>query len=725
MTVTVIEVATALKSFRASSSGGVDGLRPGHMRALVSPTTAEAGSRLKASLTRLCNTIIRGDLPGHARDLLFAANLTALRKKDGGLRPIAVGNVFRRLASKAACHPVTRTIAPDLSPIQLGVGVKGGCEAAVHALRSLFSRDPTSSQSSGNIVVKLDMKNAFNSVRRDQLLEACKLRAPSIYPLAHAAYSSPSYLLSEDNIVISATGVQQGDPLGPLLFALAVDGIARSINAPVNMWYLDDATFCGPPEIILDDLRYVVPALADVGLHVNPNKSEIINVDCSVAEFDIALSRVRSTLDGVQVVNKESAQILGSPLLPNAINVSLASKVSNLCSMSKKLETIDSHPALFLLRNCFAMPKLLFTVRSALCYTQTEHLASFDLQTRSCVEAICNVKMDDTGWRQATLPVKFGGLGLRSASDISLSAYLSSLHSSRTLVQEILAQSTEFSSDTEIRAAEAVWSEQGFSVPENTQRQRAWDEVACKSKSSLHSANLDQHRLACFSAASQPYCGAWLTAIPSSATGTFLDNDNITVGVATRLGLRLCESHTCRCGTSIDWRGLHALSCRFSAGRFPRHSALNDIIKRALDVAGFPSLLEPAGLDRGDGKRPDGITVFPFSSGKSLVWDATCSDTFSDINLAVSAADPGAIARRAEDRKCEKYSGLSSTYLFTPVSVETSGVLGPKTKNFLRKLGALMTLRSADPRETHWLAQRISIAVLRGNTFSIRSALSG
>ena len=30
------------------------------------------------------------------------------------------------------------------------------------------------------------------------------------------------------------------------------------------------------------------------------------------------------------------------------------------------------------------------------------------------------------------------------------------------------------------------------------------------------------------------------------------------------------------------------------------------------DAAGFPSQLEPVGLERGDGKRPDGITLFPF-----------------------------------------------------------------------------------------------------------------
>ena len=39
---------------------------------------------------------------------------------------------------------------------------------------------------------------------------------------------------------------------------------------------------------------------------------------------------------------------------------------------------------------------------------------------------------------------------------------------------------------------------------------------------------------------------------------------------------------------------------------------MNDVIKRALQKAGLPSVLEPPGLDRGDGSHPDGITVFPF-----------------------------------------------------------------------------------------------------------------
>ena len=59
------------------------------------------------------------------------------------------------------------------------------------------------------------------------------------------------------------------------------------------------------------------------------------------------------------------------------------------------------------------------------------------------------------------------------------------------------------------------------------------------------------------------------------------------------------------------------------------HAALNSIISRALSSADVPSRLEPPGLSRSDGKQPDGVTIIPWSSGKLLVWDATCPDTFA------------------------------------------------------------------------------------------------
>ena len=86
--------------------------------------------------------------------------------------------------------------------------------------------------------------------------------------------------------------------------------------------------------------------------------------------------------------------------------------------------------------------------------------------------------------------------------------------------------------------------------------------------------------------------------------------------------------HACSdCGAEVNVDGIRGLSC--SRGRHSRHSSLNHIVKRSLEAAKIPCHVEPSGLYRSDGKRPDGASVVPWQRGKMLVWDATCSDTFS------------------------------------------------------------------------------------------------
>ena len=70
-------------------------------------------------------------------------------------------------------------MAQLLAPRQLGFGVSGGAEAAVHAARHYLQ-----GMEQGHAVVKLDFTNAFNSVRRDSMLSAVKSLCPVIYPLS-------------------------------------------------------------------------------------------------------------------------------------------------------------------------------------------------------------------------------------------------------------------------------------------------------------------------------------------------------------------------------------------------------------------------------------------------------------------------------------------------------------------------------------------------------------
>ena len=187
----------------------------------------------------------------------------------------------------------------------------------------------------------------------------------------------------------------------------------------------------------------------------------------------------------------------------------------------------------------------------------------------------------------------------------------------------------------------------------------------------------------------------------------------------------------------MDRYGLHPLSCRFSAGCLPRHSELNNnnnngyfkcyfsgehIIKCALSSAGYNAVLEPVGLDRGDGKRPDGMTVFPFSRGKCHIWDSKCVNSFHPSALTLTATEPGSASRSTEVSKSHKYEGVCDGYIFQVIAFESSGLFGRDPDAFISQLGQLTTSISGERREAEFLHQRLSLATVRGNAQSVTQA---
>jgi len=76
------------------------------------------------SIKRFTSLVINSGVPEEIRPVFFGASLTALKKKSGGIRPIAVGNVWRRLAGKVLVSRIIPKLIPFLSPHQLGAGVE-------------------------------------------------------------------------------------------------------------------------------------------------------------------------------------------------------------------------------------------------------------------------------------------------------------------------------------------------------------------------------------------------------------------------------------------------------------------------------------------------------------------------------------------------------------------------------------------------------------------------
>ena len=86
-----------------------------------------------------------------------------------------------------------------------------------------------------------------------------------------------------------------------------------------------------------------------------------------------------------------------------------------------------------------------------------------------------------------------------------------------------------------------------------------------------------------------------LNVLPVLSLGTLLNSVSFRVATALRVGTDVCIPHSNRCDRRMDRKSLLGLSCKYSADRFPRYSAMNGVIKRALQKAGLPSVLKPPG----------------------------------------------------------------------------------------------------------------------------------
>lgn len=137
----------------------------------------------------------------------------------------------------------------------------------------------------------------------------------------------------------------------------------------------------------------------------------------------------------------------------------------------------------------------------------------------------------------------------------------------------------------------------------------------------------DNANCASLLAAATKKSGTWLHAILNTALVLKLDDSALRIAVGLRLGTTVCVAHHQHCEEDENSQGTHALSCRKSEGRHHRLEAVNNIIKRAFHAAKIHSRLEPTGLSRSNGKRPDGATVMLWSHDQLLAWDATFPDT--------------------------------------------------------------------------------------------------
>jgi hypothetical protein len=434
--------------------------------------------------------------------------------------------------------------------------------------------------------------------------------------------------------------------------------------------------------------------------------------------------RFTGVCPGIKLIAPENATLLGSALGVAAIPSEMGDKLELITELCKTLDLLPQHAAFFLLKNCFAAPKLMYLFRTAPTFTAPEILAQIESQLRSSAERILNVILDDAKWSQLSLPVRMGGFGLQNPMDLSSSAYLSSVFANREMVRRLL---NDVDSEAPIEAAIASWTERSHTEPSSItpkSRQKSWLQPIHVHKLYSLRRDTDEKELARLQGVCCRGSGDWLNALPSSNLGLEMTNDCFRISACLRFGAPVITECFCICGASNDKFGNHALTCPSMRSRHTRHQTCNKVIQEALKSGGIPSSLEPRGLLRDDGKRPDGVSLLPWSRGRVVAWDFTCTHRLAPANARVATGDGPTVAIESEHRKRNHYSALPDYVIMEPVAIETLGGIGASSYDFLRAIGQRILSQTAEPRSFAFLRQRLSVEVNRGNAGCILESIN-
>jgi hypothetical protein len=454
-------ILKSLRTFKKGTASGCEGFKPQYFLDILSAcATPESRTVFSNNLLPLIRAFVHGSSSPLMNYFISTSSLHALVKGHVGdkkVRPVAVGISLQRLISKICLISLPATVVTSLKDLgQMGVNVRGGTEAIIHSVRELLTHRIKLPQEIKNYdpiaLMKLDFTNAFNLISRQVILEELQSQIPSFVPWFNALYGKPSVLISRgDRSLLSAVGVKQGDPLGPLLFSLGLSPLLRSIKSRFSSmefkgFYLDDGTFVGPVDSLLHIISLIQESGPTNGLLLNLSKSEVGTLQFN-GDLDVDLScfpseMVRCSSEGVLLLGSA----VGTSAFVSAHAHNYVQKIAPSVTALLLLE--DPQMEYHLIKNCGGISRLNHVMRTSPSEDIHSALVVYDTFILQMFEAMLKdssgtFSFGDEGEKVIarlliTMPIKDGGFGFFKASQISSAAYLGSLVLTNTLVIGLL-----------------------------------------------------------------------------------------------------------------------------------------------------------------------------------------------------------------------------------------------------------------------------------------------
>ncbi|KAL0211137.1 hypothetical protein P9112_009435 [Eukaryota sp. TZLM1-RC] len=336
------EVFSVIKKRPRGKSAGLSGITIDHVKAAIISSEDCLGL-----LTKFFNQILSGQRK--YPEELRSSRLTALVKNSRmDVRPIAVSESLHNIFSACCLSRFNEKAKKILLPFQYGINTTDGVSSAIFATDVLFR------QNESNVCMSLDFSNAFNSLSRRSIHGALLQYMPELIPYFQSTYCTYSNLHFGNNILISSSGVKQGDPLGPLLFCLAIHLILLQIQEMFPslkmIAYMDDVVLIGELNIVKKATVCFKELFTKIGLRLNLLKCVLLsNSPVSTIIDDIEIQAKLYSIDAIRH--------LGSFLGNNdEITKKLFEKLNSISDKIDRMMNLDikKHIKFTIIRLCFS-----------------------------------------------------------------------------------------------------------------------------------------------------------------------------------------------------------------------------------------------------------------------------------------------------------------------------------------------------------------------------------
>jgi len=719
-------IEKSIKSFPNGSASGPDGFRVEWLKDLLRKKNINSDFRI--SLDKLFGLISSGKGPVTVAPYFTSARLIPLKKKDEGVRPIAIGCVLRRLMSKLLLMKVSDKLN-FLKPHQFGVGIPHGAEIILHKIRTILNNKHTEDL----VVGSIDFNNAFNSVSRTKFINSLHKNLPELLPIVSWEYGNVPLLFVSNNevdspqhvdIIKSLNGSQQGDPLAPLLFSIVLNEFIQdnlsTIGLNSNDWFLDDGVICGPTEHVSKAFELITSEGPKYGLFMNHSKSSLYWPSGNQLNSELFNPNIQRLNDGFMC--------LGAPLGTTSFTERIWNekyvKMEQLFNKISKIK--DPQISFTLLSNCMNFSKLVYYLRTSTPDSTAKLAHHFDKSVIQTLETIVGDHLSQHATLQSRLPLKFGGLGLRSSLTHSPSCFISSLNACEPAINlPNLKDSLTLEKNT--AASYLIKNLDPFKqasvdklLTSTSQRviSESIDEYSHKRLVESCNSDIDKSRLL---ACSGTFNSLILHAPLHPIRGSRLSPNEFHYFIASRLGINLCQQDSVcpLCKQLMDSKGYHLGTCKFGGDNIHRHNQLRDIVFEFCQQAAWNPRLETA-LDKSPQLIPD--IIIP-TKGFPTALDVTVIHPHSVSTLRAASKSSDAANKEAEKSKNLKYfnSCKAENVDFVPLAVEHFGRWGESAQGFFFKLAKGIANRSNRKPKSILkdLHRKLAFSLLRSNAKAV------